>query len=244
MTVAYNCADEEGGSGLRSCTGTLADGATLDTSALGSYSFTVDAEDIVGNTASVTYNYTVEATPPSATADSYTIDFETAPTNRLLHMVKVGRGMVYQGLGSANTNGIVVNGRRFIEGKTLPGNQARVITTGDDKELTVVKAGTTTPNPRGGYVEFILPTSYGGPGKGGMNGLVTLKSLSVTINNVSTSGSVTLCGNGICRKSIPLNKAATQTVTLDEVAVGLIRVSVRDFFSVDDISFEVPASSN
>lgn len=55
----YDCADEAGGSGLASCVGTLADGAALDTATVGTGSFTVDAEDHAGNTASLTHHYSV-----------------------------------------------------------------------------------------------------------------------------------------------------------------------------------------
>jgi hypothetical protein len=79
VEVDYDCADPGAtdtpptGSGIKDpggCVGTdshdssvnVADGATLDTSTPGNYSFTVNAEDNVGNTASpVTHNYTVVA---------------------------------------------------------------------------------------------------------------------------------------------------------------------------------------
>jgi hypothetical protein len=55
----YECQDEAGGSGLASCVGTVADGAAIDTSSVGSKSFTVDAEDNAGNQNSLTHNYSV-----------------------------------------------------------------------------------------------------------------------------------------------------------------------------------------
>ena len=55
----YECQDEAGGSGLASCVGTVADGAAIDTSSVGSKSFTVNAEDNAGNTNSLTHNYSV-----------------------------------------------------------------------------------------------------------------------------------------------------------------------------------------
>jgi hypothetical protein len=57
----YECADEPGGSGLASCVGGVADGAALDTSAAGSFSFTVTATDSAGNSASTTVNYEVRS---------------------------------------------------------------------------------------------------------------------------------------------------------------------------------------
>ncbi|MFN2416869.1 MAG: PxKF domain-containing protein, partial [Pyrinomonadaceae bacterium] len=48
-----------GGSGLASCTGTVANGALIDTSAVGSHTFTVTGADIAGNSATATSTYKV-----------------------------------------------------------------------------------------------------------------------------------------------------------------------------------------
>jgi hypothetical protein len=56
VRASYSCSDA--GSGLATCTGTKASGATLNTG-LGSHAFTVTATDKVGNTSSVTHTYTV-----------------------------------------------------------------------------------------------------------------------------------------------------------------------------------------
>jgi len=62
----YDCADEPGGSGLASCTGTVADGAAVNTSSLGTKSFTVEAEDKQGNHSAVTHTYeVVDRTDPT-----------------------------------------------------------------------------------------------------------------------------------------------------------------------------------
>jgi len=54
----FACADENGGSGVKSCAGTVPNGSPVDTSAEGTHTFTVTAEDNAGNTnqQSVTYN--------------------------------------------------------------------------------------------------------------------------------------------------------------------------------------------
>ena len=62
----YTCADEAGGSGLASCTGTVdgvpvADGGSLPTGGLGTHALTVVATDHAGNTATATTGYTVLA---------------------------------------------------------------------------------------------------------------------------------------------------------------------------------------
>jgi FecR protein len=59
VTANYACADEAGGSGLASCTGSVASGGALDTSTVGVHTFTVTASDNAGNTAFVTHTYTV-----------------------------------------------------------------------------------------------------------------------------------------------------------------------------------------
>jgi hypothetical protein len=55
----YACSDEEGGSGLASCSGPVADGALVDTASLGLHEFTVVAADHAGNTSSATVRYRV-----------------------------------------------------------------------------------------------------------------------------------------------------------------------------------------
>ena len=57
--AAFGCAD--GGSGLATCTGTVANGAAIDTSSVGTKSFVVTATDAVGNISSTTVSYTVVA---------------------------------------------------------------------------------------------------------------------------------------------------------------------------------------
>ena len=60
MTAAYSCTD--GGSGLGSCTGTVADLAALDTAGFGPKTFVVNAADAVGNTSTRTVTYTIDDT--------------------------------------------------------------------------------------------------------------------------------------------------------------------------------------
>jgi hypothetical protein len=57
VTASYACQDEQGGSGLAECIGTVASGASIDTASVGSYTFSVRTADNDGNQAgkSVTY---------------------------------------------------------------------------------------------------------------------------------------------------------------------------------------------
>jgi hypothetical protein len=49
------------GSGLGTCTGTVANGAKIDTETPGTHTFTVNAADHAGNAATKTVHYTVKA---------------------------------------------------------------------------------------------------------------------------------------------------------------------------------------
>jgi hypothetical protein len=57
VVAAYSCSD--GGSGLASCAGPVADGALVDTSTVGAHEFTVEAADRAGNTSKATARYQV-----------------------------------------------------------------------------------------------------------------------------------------------------------------------------------------
>jgi hypothetical protein len=55
----YGCTDEDGGSGLASCTGTVGNGDAINTAQVGTKTFVVDAADEAGNTATLTHTYAV-----------------------------------------------------------------------------------------------------------------------------------------------------------------------------------------
>ena len=59
VLAGYSCADEPNGSGVASCEGTLPVGARLDTSRVGTQTFTVRTSDVAGNAASQTVSYSV-----------------------------------------------------------------------------------------------------------------------------------------------------------------------------------------
>jgi hypothetical protein len=58
VNADYSC-DDGTGSGVASCVGNVADGAAIDTSSVGSKTFTVDATDNAGNTGQATSSYSV-----------------------------------------------------------------------------------------------------------------------------------------------------------------------------------------
>jgi hypothetical protein len=59
VAADYSCADEEDGSGLASCEGTVEDGDAIDTATAGTKSFTVTATDNAGNETTETVSYEV-----------------------------------------------------------------------------------------------------------------------------------------------------------------------------------------
>ena len=67
-TVLADYACTDGGSGVASCDGDVADGAAIDTSTAGEQTFTVTGTDEVGNTTVETVTYTVVNQPPVADA--------------------------------------------------------------------------------------------------------------------------------------------------------------------------------
>ena len=64
VDAAYSCADDANGTGIARCAGPVASGQPIDTGTPGTKTFTVEAADVVGNTASATRTYQVVAQPP------------------------------------------------------------------------------------------------------------------------------------------------------------------------------------
>jgi hypothetical protein len=59
VLASYSCQDEAGGSGVASCTGSVPNGAPIDTDGFGPHSFEVTSTDNAGNTATRVVNYSV-----------------------------------------------------------------------------------------------------------------------------------------------------------------------------------------
>lgn len=71
VKAIYTCTDSKGGSGIVDCAAPVDVGGSLNTTALGSFEFTVTATDRAGNKATRTARYTVvESTPPTITISS------------------------------------------------------------------------------------------------------------------------------------------------------------------------------
>jgi hypothetical protein len=71
----YSCSDELNGTGVRACSAPVANGSPIDTSTVGTKTFTVGASDHAGNAASLTRSYTVVAPPPRRIVVSLGFDF-------------------------------------------------------------------------------------------------------------------------------------------------------------------------
>ena len=82
LTADFACADEVGGSGLASCTGTVADGAAVPTGAVGSFTFSVTAVDGEGNTTVETVGYEVVAPRCAGRAVTVMLALGDRPTAR------------------------------------------------------------------------------------------------------------------------------------------------------------------
>ena len=77
VAAHYTCDDETGGSGVATCSGTVANGAPVDSSTLGPKTFSVTATDHAGNTDTRTVGYVVvDVTVPTITAVSPGADTE------------------------------------------------------------------------------------------------------------------------------------------------------------------------
>jgi hypothetical protein len=77
LWAGYSCFDPQPSSGLISCTGDVPNGALIDTSVPGSYTFTVTATDGAGNVATATADYTILGNPENDDfADATVLDTE------------------------------------------------------------------------------------------------------------------------------------------------------------------------
>lgn len=86
VNASYTCQDDAGGTGLASCVSSVANGATLDTSSLGTKTFVITATDNSGNSANATASYTVTP-PPDTTKPTITLNSPLDGDNLLLGTV-------------------------------------------------------------------------------------------------------------------------------------------------------------
>jgi hypothetical protein len=106
--VDFSC-DDEGGSGLASCVGTVPDGGVLDTSEPGPVSVTVTAQDNAGNVTSVTHTVTV-VVPDSTAPDIEVLSPADGAEYLLGEDVPVEYSCTDEGSGVASCAGPVPSG--------------------------------------------------------------------------------------------------------------------------------------
>ena len=88
VTASFSCNDGPFGVGVVTCTGTVPNGALIDTATLGARSFTVNSTDTLGNASSQTATYTVVSDPGIAVKNGWANE---APGNQVGFKVSLNR---------------------------------------------------------------------------------------------------------------------------------------------------------
>ena len=207
---------------------------TVSFIAAGTCTVTADqAGDATYNPATqVTQSFTVSL--PPVVADPYTIDFETAPANRLLYSVKVGQGVVYNGQGSASSASVPVVGKRANNGKILEAQVARVVNLYGSKRLIIgSSASSNTPAPTGGRVKLTF-TNYDPAGA---------KLTSMTLSNLTKRGAYLTfyyANGSSSRQNLGTTSAGgSLVVPLAVEKLRAVDVYAPNAYAVDDVKFEV-----
>lgn len=145
VAADYGCQDQANASGVRSCTGPVANGARIDTGSLGPKVFTVNASDNAGNASAATSTYTVKPRPAPAVSMPFSYSrFKPKTTLILLQVKGVPKGStltvkckgkrcpVRKRFRKANTRKKNFTLRRFFPRSYPPGTmiEARVSKTG------------------------------------------------------------------------------------------------------------------
>ncbi len=133
VQASYNCSEGAEGPGIESCTGTVADGALIDTSTSGEHQFTVTATSKDGLTASRTFRYYVAAPPTaSITTPAEGADYTPGATVDASYSCSEGTGGPGLRPGSEGCSGTVADGSPI---DTSPGaHEFSVLATSKDGE--------------------------------------------------------------------------------------------------------------
>ena len=107
-TIGANYACTDGGSGVASCQGPVANGGAIDTSSTGTKSFTVASTDNVGNPSTSTVTYNVVTGPPTGTASADVSITMSAPT-RVAPNATFTYAMTISNLSKTTATGVVVS---------------------------------------------------------------------------------------------------------------------------------------
>lgn len=170
--------------------------------------------------------------PPVRTLHNYNIDFETLLGKPPVSSVQVGRGVVYVGKGTGNTQPIAVEGRSGsskMNRAMIVGTTRSVVGTTGNKVLTVAGEDGRTSSATGGALGLSFAPSFNSRG--------------VTVNSLKFTGSafgavvkvVAFDGRSRTVRVSPLK--TPQTITLDAALVKTLEVSSPGPFAIDDILF-------
>ena len=114
VNAAYTCTDPtvagQATSGIATCTGTVANGSPIDTSTLGTHSFSVSSTDNAGNPSTTTFDYNVIVPSGDTTPPTITI---TSPTNGAIYSLNQAVAAGYtctDNIASGTCSGTVANG--------------------------------------------------------------------------------------------------------------------------------------
>ncbi len=153
VTAAYSCADETGGSGLASCTGTVTNGAGIDTASVGTKTFSVTATDNAGNTNTRLVSYTV-----GYAFSGFSSPVDAAPT---LNVAKAGQSIPLKWR-ITDANGVPVSTLTGVSVTVASLNCSSGVTSDAVEEYAAGSSG--LQNLGNGYYQFNWksPKSYAG----------------------------------------------------------------------------------
>lgn len=183
----------------------------------------------------------VEAPAPVAVMEPYSIDFETAPANRLSWGVALGKGMNYLGDGTPKTERVRVKGHPRVNGKLRGGHTATVANLYGGKRLFVARSkGATTPNATGGLLQLKFVPTGGQTSPHFGDGKVNVKQLTIS-TNPSFDGHIKLFGGGEYLGRVELPRTAvgeSVVVPVNQEGVGTVSIYATSAFAIDDVLFE------
>jgi hypothetical protein len=173
VAAAYSCSEGAGGPGLLTsggCVGTVTDGSAIDTSSLGSHSFSVTATSQDGQSTTDTVNYAVAA-PPSASITTPAANAYYAEGASVIASYTCSEGVDGPGLTVASGCAGTVASGAAIDTSTLGSHSFTVTATSQDGQsttdtvtYTVAAAPTatiTTPANNQSYTfNQAVPTSF------------------------------------------------------------------------------------
>lgn len=228
QTVSANYACVDGGSGIASCTGSVSNGARIDTGSAGSKTFAVSAADAAGNTSSrsVAYTVTQGSTAASLTSSAPTAEYRQTVTfmatvTALGSVLPTGAVTFKEGetvLGSGNLSGGVAS---FSTGALAVGTHSIVALYGGDTNFTasastaivqtITRAATATS-----VVSSVNPSRHNSP---------VIFTATVTSPAGTPTGTVSVTVNGTLLDTDPITNGSA-SVTAPRLDKGVYRIVV------------------